>query len=94
MSQANSRIVVAEVSVLSKFRREAAVLGAYLSQFKNTDTEDAERSPYVGVTDETQAQTHADYQQACQWIAATACTDADIAALAHMRRHYGFPTEP
>ena len=29
--------------------------------------------------------THADSQQACRWIAATACTDDDVA---HMRRRF------
>ncbi|MDE8649717.1 hypothetical protein PXH69_32615 [Rhodococcus qingshengii] len=80
--------------MLSKFRREAAVLAAYLSQFDNTDTAYAQQSPYVGMTDKTRAQMHADYQQACRWLAAIEYTDADIAALAHMRRRYGFPTEP
>lgn len=78
--------------MLTKFRREAAILAAYLSQFENPpDTDNAEHLP-TGVTPpESHAQAHADYQQACQWLAATACTDDDVAALAHMRRHYGFP---
>ncbi|WP_209448843.1 hypothetical protein [Rhodococcus qingshengii] len=76
--------------MLTKFRREAAILAAYLSQFENPDTDNAEHLP-TGVTPESPAQAHADYQQACQWLTATACTDDDMAALAHMRRHYGFP---
>ncbi|AKE01497.1 hypothetical protein XU06_31680 (plasmid) [Rhodococcus erythropolis] len=80
--------------MLNRFRREAAVLAAYLSQFENTDTDYAQHSPYIGITGESRAQTHADYQQACRWIAATECTDNDIAALAHMRRRHSFPTEP
>jgi len=80
--------------VLGKFRREAAVLAAYLSQFENTDSDYAQHSPYVGITGESRARTHADYQQACRWIAATECTDGDIVALTRMRRRYGFPTEP
>ncbi|MBS3695651.1 hypothetical protein KGD90_31105 [Rhodococcus qingshengii] len=84
---------MAEVCVLNRFRREAAVLAAYLSQFETDDTDYAEHCPYVGITGESRARPHADYQQACRWIAATACTDDDIAALARMRRRYGFPTE-
>ncbi|MDJ0441440.1 hypothetical protein [Rhodococcus qingshengii] len=87
-----SHIVATEVTVLSKFRREAALLAAYLSQFENTDTDDSEHLPAAGVTPESQAQTHADYRQACQWLATTKCTDDDIAALARLRRQYGFPT--
>ena len=92
--QVPPRIALAEVSVLGKFRREAAVLAAYLSQFENTDSDYAQHSPYVGITGESRARTHADYQQACRWIAATECTDGDIVALTRMRRRYGFPTEP
>ncbi|MFI5436641.1 hypothetical protein ACHMZP_33380 [Rhodococcus baikonurensis] len=77
--------------MLSKFRREAAVLAAYLAQFEDTGTDYAHHGSYLGITSETRAQTHADYVQTCRWIVATECTDAD--ALAHMRRHYGFPTE-
>ncbi|WP_257233049.1 hypothetical protein [Rhodococcus qingshengii] len=77
--------------MLNRFRREAAVLAAYLSQF---ETDYAEHSPYVGITGESRAQTHADHQKACRWIAATECTEDDIAALTRMRRRYGFPTEP
>ena len=65
----------------SKFRREAAVLAAYLAQFDNTDS-----------TTTGHDRLRSDYLQASAWAAATEPSSDDRAALARMRRHYGFPS--
>jgi hypothetical protein len=63
-----------------QFRREAAVLAAYLAQFANPDTDDT-----------SQARLHDDYLQATRWATAAEPSSDDITALAELRLHHGFP---
>lgn len=65
----------------SKFRREAAVLAAYLAQFDDTD-----------ITTAGHDRLRSDYLQASAWAAVTEPSSDDTAALARMRRYYGFPS--
>ncbi|MFF1555779.1 hypothetical protein ACFVX3_32685 [Rhodococcus erythropolis] len=65
----------------NRFRREAAVLAAYLAQFDYTDRTAAVHERLRG-----------DYLQASAWTAVTEPSRDDTAALARMRRYYGFPS--
>ncbi|MCQ4129177.1 hypothetical protein NOU13_32240 [Rhodococcus erythropolis] len=79
--------------MLSKFRRDAAVLAAYLAQFENTDTNCADpHTAATALTPEERRQRRHDYADSLAWAAATQVNDDDIAALTRMRQRYGFPT--
>ncbi|MCW2295524.1 hypothetical protein [Rhodococcus erythropolis] len=79
--------------MLSKFRRDAAILAAYLAQFENTDTNCADpHTAATTLTPEERRQRRRDYADSLAWAAATQVDDEDIAALTRMRRRYGFPT--
>lgn len=79
--------------MLSRFRRDAATLAAYLAQFENTDTNCADpHTAATALTPEERHQRRRDYADSLAWAAATQVDDEDIAALARMRRRYGFPT--
>jgi len=70
-----------ESLVSSKFRREAAVLAAYLAQFDNTD-----------ITATGHDRLRSDYLQASAWTTVTDPSSDDTATLAQIRRYYGFPS--
>lgn len=82
--------------MLSNFRREAAVLAAYLSQFDNTATTaaDAWHSGTDPAHAEGNGQRRRDYIRASAWVSATDVSEDDVTALARMRRTYGFPPSP
>ncbi|ANQ75595.1 MULTISPECIES: hypothetical protein [Rhodococcus] len=80
--------------MLSKFRRDAAVLAAYLAQFENTDTNCADPRPAAtALTPEEHRQRRRDYADAGGWVVSTEVSDQDIAALTQMRQRYGFPPQ-
>lgn len=64
----------------NRFRREAAVLAAYLAQFDDT-----------GISTADNDRLGCDYLQARAWSTAVEPSSDDTAALARMRRYYGFP---
>lgn len=83
--------------MLSKFRCEAAVLAAYLSQFDNTGTTAADAwhsgaDPAHFTADNDQRRR--DYARASARVSATDVSEDDVTALAWMRRTYGFPPSP
>lgn len=83
-----------EAAVLSKFRRDAAVLAAYLAQFENTDTNPGDRhTAATALTPGERQQRRRDYADSLAWVTATQVSGNDIAALTQMRQRYGFPPE-
>lgn len=80
--------------MLSRFRRDAAVLAAYLAQFENTDSSCADpNTAATALTPEERRQRRRDYADSLAWAAATQVNDEDIAALTRMRQRYGFPPQ-
>ena len=70
--------------MLSKFRRDAAVLATFLAQFDNTDTDPGDRHPAAtALTPEERQQRRRDSIDSLAWADATQISDQDIAALTH-----------
>ncbi|WP_416309561.1 hypothetical protein [Rhodococcus sp. 3-2] len=79
---------------MSRFRRDAAVLAAYLAQFENTDSNCADpHTAATALTPEERHQRRRDYTDSLAWAAATEASADDIAALTQMRQRYGFPPQ-
>ncbi|MBT2266004.1 hypothetical protein [Rhodococcus erythropolis] len=80
--------------MLNRYRRDAAVLAAYLAQFDTADPDPPNTHSGTATSfsddDVDRARLRRDYAQACYWSTATDFTDDDIDALAHMRLAYGF----
>lgn len=77
-----------------RFRRDAAVLAAYLAQFENTDTDTGDRhTAATALTPEERQQRLRDYADSLAWVTATEVSADDIAALTQMRQRYGFPQQ-
>ncbi|PBI83057.1 hypothetical protein BKP42_68290 [Rhodococcus erythropolis] len=76
--------------MVNRYRRDAAVLAAYLAQFDTDDTGMPDASSATAIADD-RASKRADYTQALSWATAPDFTADDIAALARMRIYYGFP---
>jgi len=81
--------------VVSRFRRDAAVLAAYLAQFENTDTNCTDpHTAATALTPEEHHQRRHDYADSLAWATATQVNDEDIkTALTQMRQRYGFPPQ-
>jgi len=77
--------------MVNRYRRDAAVLAAYLAQFDTDTTDGPEASAATAFTTEDRASKRRDYAQALSWATAPDFTDDDLAALARMRIHHGFP---
>ncbi|WP_454836935.1 hypothetical protein [Rhodococcus qingshengii] len=78
----------------STFRRDAAVLAAYLAQFDNTETGPADNhTASTALSPEQREQRRRDCQQATIWASASTVSDDDLAALTGMRQRYGFPSQ-
>ncbi|MBT2274157.1 hypothetical protein [Rhodococcus qingshengii] len=80
--------------MLSTFRRQAAVLAAYLAQFGTTgiDSPNSRDAGSTALTQREKEQYQRDYRHAADLATASEITDDDIAALAQMRSRHGFPT--
>ncbi|ANQ75782.1 hypothetical protein AS032_33220 [Rhodococcus qingshengii] len=83
-----------DAAVVSRFRRDAAVLAAYLAQFENTESNCADpHTAATALTPEEHHQRRRDYANSLAWATATQVNDEDIAALTQVRQRYGFPPQ-
>lgn len=77
----------------NKFRREAAILAVYLSQFGSADIPSRHENEAASHSIYCEAHYRRDYLQVIHWITTTYVTGDDVSALMTMRRAYGFRSE-
>lgn len=78
--------------MLSKFRRDVAVLAPYLAQFDDTDRGTADsHTAASALTPEERHRRRRDYAGSIAWVTATEVSDEGVAALNQMRATLRLP---